>query len=60
MTTTMRTNDNAADTVVREVRLAKESLARRYDFDVRRIAAAIREKQGQSGHKIVSRERPKA
>ncbi len=59
MTTTLpsRRNDTP-DTVIREVRLTKERLARKFDFDVHRIAADARARQGLSGHEIV-RVKPK-
>jgi hypothetical protein len=47
--------ETAGDTVIREVRAAKERLGRLYDFDVRRIAAAARANQQRSGHEVVSR-----
>jgi hypothetical protein len=54
MTTTPKT-ETTTDAVIREVRRTKENLARQHGFDVRRIAAAARAKQGQSGHPVVSR-----
>jgi hypothetical protein len=50
-----QTTETATDTVIREVRAAKERLGRLYDFDVRRIAAAVRVNQLHSGHEVVSR-----
>lgn len=57
MTTAARNSEAAADAVIREVRRTKENLARQQGFDVRRIAAAARAKQDQSGHPVVSRSR---
>ena len=48
----------STDAVIHEVRRTKERLAREHGFDVRRIAAAARAKQGLSGHKVVSRSKP--
>ncbi len=45
--------------VIREVRRAKERLAQKFDFDVRRIAADARARQHSSGHEVVSRAKPK-
>jgi hypothetical protein len=55
MTKATQNPDTAVDTVIREVRAAKERLGRLYDFDVWRIAAAARANQQGSGHKVVSR-----
>lgn len=54
MKTTPKQTEASADPVIREVRRIKEELARQHGFDVHRIAAAARAKQGQSGHKVVS------
>lgn len=58
--TTIETHNTTADTVIQEVRRAKEHLASQYDFDVRRIAAASRAEQVASGHEVVSRSRDAA
>jgi hypothetical protein len=43
-----------ADEVLQEVRGVKEALARSMDFDVDRILADARQKQKESGRKILS------
>jgi len=55
MTKATQSPETAGDTVILEVRAAKERLGRLYDFDVRRIAAAVRANQQGSGHEVVSR-----
>ena len=60
MTPTIQKREATADAVIVEVRRTKERLARQHGFDVHRIAAAARAKQAQSGHKVVSRAKPKA
>ncbi len=42
------------DPVVAEVRRIKEEHAARYAYDVRAIAAALREEQEKGGRKVVS------
>jgi hypothetical protein len=54
MMTLTRKSKIQPDMVIREVRLVKVRLAEQHGFDVRRIAAASREKQSQSGHEVVS------
>lgn len=44
---------DAPDAVMREVRATKERLARKFDFDIRRIATDARARQGLSGHRVV-------
>ena len=51
--------NDAADSVLREVRDTKERLARKFDFDVLRIAADARIRQYLSHHEVVSRAKPK-
>ena len=43
----------STDEVLREVRRIKEELAQAFDFDIDRILADAREKQQQSGRKIL-------
>jgi hypothetical protein len=42
------------DPIVEEVRRVRQEHAERFDFDLRRIAADLIEKQKQSGRKLVS------
>lgn len=42
------------DPIVEEVRRARERLAARYGYDVKRIAAAASRRQKRSGRKVVS------
>ena len=60
MTKATHSPETAGDTVIREVRVAKERLGRVYDFDVRRIAAAARANQQRSGREVVSRSKEAA
>jgi hypothetical protein len=41
------------DPIVDEVRQAREDDAAKYDFDVKAILAAAKERQFRSGHKVV-------
>ncbi len=41
------------DVVLEEVRRIKDELAKEFDYDVDRILADAREKQNQSGHRLV-------
>ncbi len=43
------------DVIVNEIRRIKESIAARYNYDVRKIAQALREEQQKSGCKVISR-----
>jgi hypothetical protein len=43
-----------ADEVLREVRGIKEALARSMDFDIGRIVADARQRQEQSGRKVLT------
>jgi hypothetical protein len=60
MTTSIQNHNKIVDTVIHEVRRTKERLARKFDYDVRRIAADARARQYSSGHEVVSRVKPKA
>ena len=42
------------DPIIDEVRRAREDEAAKYDFDIKAIINASRERQVQSGHKTVS------
>jgi hypothetical protein len=44
-----------SDPIVNEIHKVRENLGRRYGFDVRRIAKALREAEGTMGHPVVSR-----
>ena len=52
----MKTNpsNSEIDEVIVEVRRIKEELARKFNFDVRAMAADASERQWKSGHKVVS------
>jgi hypothetical protein len=41
------------DPIVDEVRAVRDALAREYDYDVRKLAEALREEQRNSGRKVV-------
>jgi hypothetical protein len=51
--------DDDCDEVILEVRRIKEELARKFNFDVRAMAADARERQWKSGHKVVSFAKPR-
>jgi hypothetical protein len=57
----MKTNPSKfeCDEVIVEVRRIKEELARKFDFDVRRMVEDARERQWKSGHKVVSFAKPR-
>jgi len=42
------------DPIVEEVRSIREKLAESHGFDIRKIVAAAKAKQGKSGHPLVS------
>jgi len=42
------------DEIVAEVRKAREELASRVDFDLKRMLAEARKRQNKSGHEVVS------
>ena len=42
------------DPIVEEVRRIRETLAAKYDFDLKAICDAARKRQRKSGHKVVS------
>ena len=49
--------EESVDSVIQEVRKIKTKLARKFDFDVSRMAQDIRSRQGASGHAVVSRKK---
>jgi hypothetical protein len=44
----------AEDPIVEEVRRIRETLAAKYNFDIKAICDAARKRQRKSGHKVVS------
>ncbi|HEY4159435.1 MAG TPA: hypothetical protein VGM29_15105 [Polyangiaceae bacterium] len=44
-----------ADPIIEELHKVRDTIAKRYGFDVQRIAAAFKAKEGESGHPVVSR-----
>lgn len=44
-----------SDSILKEIYKVREALGRRYGFDVRRIAKALQAKEGQRGHRVVTR-----
>ncbi len=42
------------DPIVEEVRRAKEKIAAKYNYDIAKLVAALREKQKKNGRKVVS------
>ena len=41
------------DPVVEEVRAVRDAMAKEFDYDIEKIANAIREREAQSGRKVV-------
>jgi hypothetical protein len=42
------------DPIVEEVKKAREEHAARFDYDLKRIFQDLKEREGKSGHKVVS------
>ena len=42
------------DSVLKELHTAKDQIAAKYGYDVRKLVAALREKQEKAGRKVVS------
>jgi DNA-binding GntR family transcriptional regulator len=47
------------DAVIDEIHRIKDAIAARYDYDVRKIAQALREEIQKSGRNVVSRLQPR-
>jgi hypothetical protein len=47
------------DAVIEEMHRIKDAIAAQYDYDVRKIALALREEQQNSGRGVVSRMKPR-
>jgi hypothetical protein len=41
--------------IVDEVRAARDSIAKKYDYDIAKIAEAVRVREARSGHTVVHR-----
>lgn len=53
--TTKRKPRILIDSVMAEVRRAKEELAKRFNYDIAAMVKDARERQGKSGHRVVDR-----
>ncbi|NJL27347.1 MAG: hypothetical protein HC897_05370 [Thermoanaerobaculia bacterium] len=42
------------DPIVEEVRAARDAIAKKFDYDIAKIAEAIRVREAQSGRKVVN------
>lgn len=42
------------DPIVEEVRAARDAIAKKFDYDIAKIAEAVRAREAQSGRKVVN------
>lgn len=44
-----------SDPIVDEVRAARDDIAREFEYDIEKLAAALKAREAESGHRVVRR-----
>lgn len=42
-----------SDSIIEEVRAARDAIAKEFDYDIEKLAEALKAREAKSGHKIV-------